>query len=89
MTLIMQISIQLAHKYAGTCMESFSKEIQETGGSLYNSLHIILYYLGFFFKKKNKTTFYFILEYSLLTREGNGTPLQYSCLENPMDRGAW
>ena len=22
-------------------------------------------------------------------REGNGTPLQYSCLENPMDGGAW
>ena len=21
--------------------------------------------------------------------EGNGTPLQYSCLDNPMDRGAW
>ena len=21
--------------------------------------------------------------------EGNGTPLQSSCLENPMDRGAW
>ena len=21
--------------------------------------------------------------------EGNGCPLQYSCLENPMDRGAW
>ena len=21
--------------------------------------------------------------------EGNGTPFQYSCLENPMDRGAW
>ena len=21
--------------------------------------------------------------------EGNGTPLQYSCLENPRDRGAW
>ena len=21
--------------------------------------------------------------------EGNGYPLQYSCLENPMDRGAW
>ena len=21
--------------------------------------------------------------------EGNGHPLQYSCLENPMDRGAW
>ena len=21
--------------------------------------------------------------------EGNGNPLQYSCLKNPMDRGAW
>ena len=21
--------------------------------------------------------------------EGNGKPLQYSCLENPMDRGVW
>ena len=24
-----------------------------------------------------------------LTREGNGNPLQYSCLGNPMDGGAW
>ena len=24
-----------------------------------------------------------------LLGEGNGNPLQYSCLENPMDRGAW
>ena len=24
-----------------------------------------------------------------IDREGNGTPLQYSGLENPMDRGAW
>ena len=23
------------------------------------------------------------------SREGNGNPLQYSFLENPMDRGAW
>ena len=22
-------------------------------------------------------------------REGNGNPLQYSCLENPMEGGAW
>ena len=26
---------------------------------------------------------------SILYREGNGTPLQYSRLENPMDGGAW
>ena len=31
-----------------------------------------------------------LLTYSnILCGEGNGTPLQYSCLENPMDRGAW
>ena len=32
---------------------------------------------------KNKVTV------MLESGEGNGTPLQYSCLENPMDRGAW
>ena len=26
---------------------------------------------------------------NLRSGEGNGTPLQYSCLENPMDGGAW
>ena len=26
---------------------------------------------------------------SLFIGEGNGNPLQYSCLENPMDKGAW
>ena len=25
----------------------------------------------------------------MYTREGNGIPLQYSCLENPRDGGAW
>jgi len=30
---------------------------------------------------------YYILEARI--GEGNGTPLQYSCLENPMDGGAW
>ena len=25
----------------------------------------------------------------IIIGEGNGNPLQYSCLENPMDRGAW
>jgi len=26
---------------------------------------------------------------AMLVGEGDGTPLQYSCLENPMDREAW
>ena len=25
----------------------------------------------------------------IVSREGNGNPLQYPCLENPLDRGAW
>ena len=27
--------------------------------------------------------------FTLLFKEGNGNPLQYSCLENPRDCGAW
>ena len=46
---------------------------------------LILYYIiyktpTFFLESLKLTTYYF--------REGNGTPLQYSCLENPMDGGA-
>jgi len=33
-------------------------------------------------RKKNK-------DYTSFIGEGNGYPLQYSCLENPMDGGAW
>ena len=38
--------------------------------------------------------FYFVFQYLLCIfiaylGEGNGTPLQYSCLENPVDRRAW
>ena len=32
---------------------------------------------------------YGIFSQSILEFEGNGTPLQYFCLENPMDGGAW
>ena len=33
--------------------------------------------------------FHFCLLLELQFGKGNGTPLQYSCLENPMDGGAW
>ena len=29
------------------------------------------------------------MDLEIVIREGNGTPLQYSCLENPMGGGAW
>jgi len=35
-----------------------------------------------FYEKKNPVV-------ETIHGEGNGTPLQYSCLENPMDGGAW
>ena len=31
----------------------------------------------------------FVQAQLIASGEGNGTPLQYSCLENPMDGGAW
>ena len=33
--------------------------------------------------------FYIFMCIYICIREGNGAPLQYSCLENPMDGGAW
>ena len=40
---------------------------------------------------KNAICFFFFFFFHCLSwiGEGNGTPLQYSCLENPMDGGAW
>ena len=38
---------------------------------------------------KNKNTQFINGKLALISGEGNGSPLQYSCLENPMDRGAW
>ena len=47
------------------------------------SLFFVLQLLCFF-------TFYLDFQVRVcLIGEGNGTPLQYSCLENPLDGGAW
>ena len=40
------------------------------------------------FKKKKKCSAKKVIPIDLDQRR-NGNPLQYSCLENPMDRGAW
>jgi len=37
----------------------------------------------------NVGSLFFILTCVVSIGKGNGTPLQYSCLENPMDGGAW
>ena len=45
---------------------------------------ITVIYSVLFKKTKQNTT-----QLSTCTGEGNGNPLQYSCLENPRDGGAW
>ena len=39
--------------------------------------------------KEESTQFYKLSLCLMILGEGNGNPLQYSCLDNPMDRGAW
>ena len=43
----------------------------------------------FFTIAYSKLFFLFKVNYLVIIGEGNGTPLQYFCLENPMDQGAW
>ena len=38
---------------------------------------------------QNASFYLFLLGIMADSGEGNGIPLQYSCLENPMDGGAW
>ena len=35
------------------------------------------------------TLYLVMMTLNIISGEGNGNPLQYSCLENPMDGGAW
>ena len=58
-------------------------------------LHLTLYSLGFPGSLDGKVSAYNAGDPGLVPGSerfpggGNGSPLQYSCLENPMDRGAW
>ena len=38
---------------------------------------------------RNTSTYIYMCVCIHISGEGNGTPLQYSCLENPMEGGAW
>ena len=70
--------------------------------SLYKRESCLSQNLGFFYTKKGGSKVkYFLILVSLqrecvnffltavLPQEGDGTPLQYSCLANPMDGGPW
>ena len=49
----------------------------------------VIFDLNPFFLHNINAWFYKFHPSSTAFGEGNGTPLQYSCLENPMDGGAW
>ena len=42
-----------------------------------------------FFRRSQGKTYSRLWSFCQLLEEGDGTPLQYSCLENPIDGGAW
>ena len=47
------------------------------------------FYGYYFIACINMCTILYLFIFNGYLGEGNGTPLQYSCLENPMDGGAW
>ena len=54
--------------------------------------HVMTYSLRIISKRPRNRIYFCTKNYKeikYLIGEGNGTPLQYSCLETPMDRGAW
>ena len=62
--------------------------------TMFYSLHAYsIYYFNIYLYILNRANYFFEKEVmvasSILHGEGNGTPLQYSCLETPMDGGAW
>ena len=75
---------------SGYCLVRRRRGLWGDRNSLY--LHLGSVYINVYLVKKSSSvlkiyTFYCIL--SLHFGEGDGTPLQYSCLENPMGGGAW
>ena len=69
-----KINIQKSLAFLYTNHEKTEREIKETIPLSISTKRIK--YLGIYLPKETNG-------------EGNGTPLQYSCLENPMDGGAW
>ena len=58
-----------------------------------NSSHVLPLYQVLLFVLRLCLTMYFTVRFYSACKDkmgqGNGTPLQHSCLENPMDAGAW
>ena len=71
--LVREIRSHMLHGVTKKNLNSFAQKMSPSNSQLF----------PFILLSFNTRGFYYIF------REGNGTPLQYSCLENPMDGGAW
>ena len=49
----------------------------------------LMMYSAYKLKKQSDNIQPWCIPFPIYLGQGNGTPLQYSCLENPMDGGAW
>ena len=72
----------------------FQARVLELGAIAFSELAIFQYKIGFPGDSAGKESCYagdlgLIPGLGRFPGEGNGKPFQYSCLENPMDRGAW
>ena len=84
----------MANSYRNRCLTSLIGEMQ-IKTTRYHLTHVRMVIIKFRLKLKKvgKTTKPFRHDLIQLPndyiREGNGNPLKYCCLENPMDGGAW
>ena len=75
--------MEVSYLYGTACMKNKSL-----------TSHLIFFKFEYHTLKRCKGKAFFITQQAILyifmqSGEGNGNPLQYSCLENPMDGGAW
>ena len=63
--------------------------MEKQGKDLGYQVKRTFYNLMLYYQLSKFNDSYYLMLLNKSTGEGNGTPLQYSCLENPTDGGAW
>ena len=70
----------------------WAQQVVRQGGNLtkaYDDEHCYLVEKNIYYARKGDFFFFLKFQKHYLKMELCGNPLQYSCLENPRDRGAW
>ena len=75
--------------WSGIVLSLGYSECQQDVSSLVIQLPLLCHMLAGFIQGGAVEMVRVLTVCSTKSGEGNGTPLQYSCLENPMDGGAW